>query len=168
MFDIALLAERMAEAVCFARFDAQLSSLPIGLLGASTGAAAALLAAARLPQEVAAVVSRGGRPDLAGTALDEVRAATLLIVGGADHGVIELNRAASPRSAARSGWRSFPARPTCSRSRAPSTGSSTLPPRGSARISRRLHPGPTASASPGAPTRTLARHGPRIVHPAPR
>jgi dienelactone hydrolase len=57
-----------------------------------TGAAAALVAAAQLPQEVAAVVSRGGRPDLAGDALSQVRAATLLIVGGADHGVIELNR----------------------------------------------------------------------------
>jgi pimeloyl-ACP methyl ester carboxylesterase len=62
------------------------------LFGASTGAAAALVAAAQLPQEVAAVVSRGGRPDLAGGALKEVNAATLLIVGGADYGVIELNR----------------------------------------------------------------------------
>jgi dienelactone hydrolase len=92
VFDIPLLAGRMVEAVRFARADAELSSLRIGLFGASTGAAAALVAAAQLPQEIAAVVSRGGRPDLAGTALGQVRAATLLIVGGADYGVIELNR----------------------------------------------------------------------------
>ncbi|MFZ1104879.1 MAG: dienelactone hydrolase family protein [Hyphomicrobiaceae bacterium] len=92
VFDIPLLAGRMVEAVRFARSDPELSSLPIGLFGASTGAAAALVAAAQLPQEVAAVVSRGGRPDLADTALKQVRAATLLIVGGADYGVIELNR----------------------------------------------------------------------------
>jgi dienelactone hydrolase len=92
VFDIPLLAGRMVEAVRFARGDTELSSLRIGLFGASTGAAAALVAAARLPQEVAAVVSRGGRPDLAGDALKQVRAATLLIVGGADYGVIELNR----------------------------------------------------------------------------
>jgi dienelactone hydrolase len=92
VFDIPLLAGRMVEAVRFARSDAELSSLPIGLFGASTGAAAALVAAAQLPLEIAAVVSRGGRPDLAGDALSQVRAATLLIVGGADHGVIELNR----------------------------------------------------------------------------
>jgi dienelactone hydrolase len=92
VFDIPLLAGRMVEAVRFARSDTQLSSLRIGLFGASTGAAAALVSAAQLPQEVAAVVSRGGRPDLAGTALSQVHAATLLIVGGADYGVIELNR----------------------------------------------------------------------------
>jgi dienelactone hydrolase len=92
VFDIPLLAERMVDAVRFARSDTELSSLRIGLFGASTGAAAALVAAAQLPQEVAAVVSRGGRPDLAGDALSQVRAATLLIVGGADYGVIELNR----------------------------------------------------------------------------
>jgi pimeloyl-ACP methyl ester carboxylesterase len=92
VFDIPLLADRMVEAVRFARSDTELLSLPIGLFGASTGAAAALVAAAQLPQEVAAVVSRGGRPDLAGGALKEVNAATLLIVGGADYGVIELNR----------------------------------------------------------------------------
>jgi dienelactone hydrolase len=92
VFDIPLLAGRMVEAVRFARADTELSSLRIGLFGASTGAAAALVAAAQLPQEIAAVVSRGGRPDLAGMALSQVRAATLLIVGGADYGVIELNR----------------------------------------------------------------------------
>jgi pimeloyl-ACP methyl ester carboxylesterase len=90
VFDIPLLAERMAEAVRFAQ--SELASLRVGLFGASTGAAAALVAAAELPQAIAAVVSRGGRPDLAGTALAHVRAATLLIVGGADYGVIELNR----------------------------------------------------------------------------
>jgi pimeloyl-ACP methyl ester carboxylesterase len=94
VFDIPLLAGRMVDAVRFARSDTELSSLRIGLFGASTGAAAALVAAAQLPQEVAAVVSRGGRPDLAGDALKQVRAATLLIVGGADYGVIELNQRA--------------------------------------------------------------------------
>jgi dienelactone hydrolase len=94
VFDIPLLAGRMIEAVRFARSDTELSNLRIGLFGASTGAAAALVAAAQLPQEVAAVVSRGGRPDLAGTALKQVRAATLLIVGGADYGVNQLNREA--------------------------------------------------------------------------
>jgi dienelactone hydrolase len=92
VFDIPLLARRMVDAVRLARSDAELSSLPIGLFGASTGAAAALVAAAQLPHEIAAVVSRGGRPDLAGDALSQVRAATLLIVGGADYGVIDLNR----------------------------------------------------------------------------
>jgi pimeloyl-ACP methyl ester carboxylesterase len=92
VFDIPLLAGRMVEAVRFARSDTELASLPISLFGASTGAAAALVAAAQLPQAIAAVVSRGGRPDLAGEALKEVRAPTLLIVGGADYGVIELNR----------------------------------------------------------------------------
>jgi dienelactone hydrolase len=92
VFDIALLGGRIIEAARFARSDAELSRLRIGLFGASTGAAAALVAAAQLPQEIAAVVSRGGRPDLAGTALKQVCAATLLVVGGADYGVIELNR----------------------------------------------------------------------------
>jgi putative phosphoribosyl transferase len=94
VFDITLLGRRMIEAVRFVRSDVEVSRLCIGLFGASTGAAAALVAAARLPQEVAAVVSRGGRPDLAGTALKQVRAATLLIVGGSDYGVIELNQQA--------------------------------------------------------------------------
>ena len=92
VFDIPLLAGRMVEAVRLARSDTELSGLRIGLFGASTGAAAALVTAAQVPQEIAAVVSRGGRPDLAGRALKQVRAATLLIVGGADYGVIELNR----------------------------------------------------------------------------
>jgi dipeptidyl aminopeptidase/acylaminoacyl peptidase len=71
--------------------------LPIGLFGASTGAAAALRTAADLPGDVRAVVSRGGRPDLAGAALDRVRAPTLLLVGGADPDVLELNRRAATR-----------------------------------------------------------------------
>jgi putative phosphoribosyl transferase len=74
-------------------------TFPLGLFGASTGAAAALVAAARLPRRVGAVVSRGGRPDLAGDVLDSVHTPTLLIVGGADFGVIELNEQALARLA---------------------------------------------------------------------
>jgi pimeloyl-ACP methyl ester carboxylesterase len=70
----------------------RLARLPIGLFGASAGAAAALVAAARRPALIRAVVSRGGRPDLAGSALPRVKAPTLLIVGGNDHPVLELNR----------------------------------------------------------------------------
>jgi len=96
VFDIPLLADRLGDAVRW--LDGQpLAGLPLGLFGASTGAAAALVAAAMLPQRVGAVVSRGGRPDLAGDALDRVRAPTLLIVGGADFGVIELNQEALAR-----------------------------------------------------------------------
>jgi len=94
-FDIALLTERLSDAVRFAGTQAATRKLPIGLFGASTGAASALRVAAALPESVAAVVSRGGRPDLAGrSALSEVKAPTLLIVGAEDHGVIELNEAA--------------------------------------------------------------------------
>lgn len=93
VFDIALLASRLAEAADWARSRSELATLPFGYFGASTGAAAALVAAAEGP-EVAAVVSRGGRPDLAGAALQAVRAPTLLIVGGHDLPVIPLNRAA--------------------------------------------------------------------------
>jgi len=93
-FDIGLLATRVAAAVDWLREHEQTRQLPIGLFGASTGAAAALVAAAQLPETVAAIVSRGGRPDLAGAALAQVRAPTLLIVGGADHTVIDLNRQA--------------------------------------------------------------------------
>jgi putative phosphoribosyl transferase len=92
-FDIALLARRLIAAVDWLRAGPA-ASLPIGLFGASTGAAAALVAAAERPEDVAAVVSRGGRPDLAGPALRRVRAPTLLIVGGADEVVLELNRRA--------------------------------------------------------------------------
>ncbi len=94
-FDIPLLTRRMQDATAWVARQPELSQLPIGYFGASTGSAAALIAAARLGEGVAAVVSRGGRPDLAGpAALAAVTAPTLLIVGGADHAVIELNQAA--------------------------------------------------------------------------
>src|SRR5437764_2512783 len=96
-FDIPLLADRLVAAIDWAQAHAQTSSLPVGLFGASTGAAAALIAAARRPSVVRAVVSRGGRPDLAEGALDVVTAPTLLIVGGNDEQVIELNRRALER-----------------------------------------------------------------------
>lgn len=95
VFDIPLLGGRMVEAVRWARDEPKLSGRTIGLFGASTGAAAALVAAAQAPEDVAAVVSRGGRPDLAGAALADVKAPTLLVVGGADYGVIELNEQAA-------------------------------------------------------------------------
>jgi predicted phosphoribosyltransferase/dienelactone hydrolase len=91
-FDIDLLADRLTGTVDWVTEQDSLRSLPIGLFGASTGAAAALIAAARRPGIVGAVVSRGGRPDLAREHLAEVRAPALLIVGGEDHPVIELNR----------------------------------------------------------------------------
>lgn len=96
VFDIPLLAERLDAAARWVRRTPELGDLPLGLFGASTGAAAALVAAARLDR-VAAVVSRGGRPDLAGDALERVRAPTLLVVGGEDRDVLELNRAAERR-----------------------------------------------------------------------
>jgi putative phosphoribosyl transferase len=97
-FDIPLLTRRMQDATAWAASQPDLANLPIGYFGASTGSAAALIAAARLGEKIAAVVSRGGRPDLAGpAALAAVKGATLLIVGGADHGVIELNRQAYER-----------------------------------------------------------------------
>ena len=97
-FDIELLTGRLADAVRFVREHATTQTLQVGLFGASTGAASALRVAAAMPADVKAVVSRGGRPDLAGDeALLRVRAPTLLIVGGRDHGVIELNQAAYDR-----------------------------------------------------------------------
>lgn len=93
-FNVELLAERVLAAVNWASNHPALQGLNVGLFGASTGAAAALVAAAAPPAQVSAVVSRGGRPDLAGTVLAQVRAATLLIVGGNDLPVLELNRAA--------------------------------------------------------------------------
>ena len=92
-FDIGLLTERLRAAVDWAAGQPETAALPIGLFGASTGGAAALAAAARSPA-VRAVVLRGGRPDLAGEALAGVRAPTLMIVGGEDRVVIELNREA--------------------------------------------------------------------------
>jgi putative phosphoribosyl transferase len=92
-FDIDLLARRLIAAIDWLRAGPA-ARLGIGLFGASTGAAGALVAAAERPGDVAAVVSRGGRPDLAGAALTRVRAPALLIVGGADRHVLELNRRA--------------------------------------------------------------------------
>lgn len=93
-FDIALLARRLLGVTEWLADQDEFVHLPIGFFGASTGAAAALNAAAELGQEVAAVVSRGGRPDLAMDSLAHVVAPTLLIVGGEDHDVLELNRRA--------------------------------------------------------------------------
>jgi len=93
-FDIGLLAERLVAVTNWLTQEPQTRNLRIGYFGASTGAAAALVAAAERPEVVGAVVSRGGRPDLAGAALARVRAPTLLIVGGNDFQVIELNRLA--------------------------------------------------------------------------
>lgn len=96
VFDIGFLSGRLTDAVEWA--DDVGGYFPsIGLFGASTGAAAALVTAAKLGSRIGAVVSRGGRPDLAGNALSRVVSPTLLIVGGADHGVIELNQAALSR-----------------------------------------------------------------------
>jgi len=97
VFDIGLLAKRLVEAVRWVDSTPDLASLPLGLFGASTGAAAALVAAAQLGKRVGAVVSRGGRPDLAGLVLNQVTAPTLLIVGGLDGVVIELNETAYDR-----------------------------------------------------------------------
>ena len=95
VFDIGLLAERLQQASGWAAASSEAAGLPIGLFGASTGAAAALVAAARSQVGIAAVVSRGGRPDLAGPTLAEVQAPTLLIVGSRDEVVIELNKEAA-------------------------------------------------------------------------
>jgi dienelactone hydrolase len=94
VFDIPLLAERLGQAIAWAGAEPRLASLPCGLFGASTGAGAALLAAAQAPGLIRAAVSRGGRPDLAAEALPRVTAPTLLIVGGNDPAVLGLNRAA--------------------------------------------------------------------------
>jgi dienelactone hydrolase len=96
-FDIAMLAERLVGGIDWLAQQPATRGLPVGLFGASTGGGAALVAAAARPDAVAAVVSRGGRPDLAGEALPSVRAPTLLIVGGRDEPVIGLNRRAMER-----------------------------------------------------------------------
>jgi dienelactone hydrolase len=93
-FDIALLAERLVGATDWLAHEPHTAALAVGYFGASTGAGAALVAAAQRPSRVGAVVSRGGRPDLAGPALAHVRARTLLIVGGRDYPVIDMNKAA--------------------------------------------------------------------------
>lgn len=92
VFDIELLADRLMQATAWVTGQPETTGLPVGYFGASTGAAAALVAAAQDPDAVSAVVSRGGRPDLAGAWLEKVAAPTLLIVGGHDHPVIDLNR----------------------------------------------------------------------------
>lgn len=99
VFDIPLLARRVGDAVRWLNHDHATRDLKIGLFGASTGAAAALVAAADLGSGIGAVVSRGGRPDLAADALVRVRSPTLLIVGGADVAVLDLNRQALKRLA---------------------------------------------------------------------
>lgn len=93
-FDIELLARRLQGATSWLATGGDAAGLPVGYFGASTGAAAALIAAAERGADISAVVSRGGRPDLAGDRLGDVAAPTLLIVGGADHTVIDLNEQA--------------------------------------------------------------------------
>jgi len=99
-FDIGLLAERLVGAIRWLDAERATHGLPVGLFGASTGGGAALVTAARLPDRVAAVVSRGGRPDLAAETLRDVHAPTLLIVGGNDDVVIDLNKHAMAQMSA--------------------------------------------------------------------
>ena len=96
-FDVPLLARRVVAATDWLVSEPATGALSVGYFGASTGAAAALVAAAERPDAVRAIVSRGGRPDLAGAALGRVKASTLLIVGGHDEPVIEMNREAMAR-----------------------------------------------------------------------
>jgi dienelactone hydrolase len=95
--DLSLLAGRAEATLDWVSREPELRPLPVGVFGASTGAAAALVAASRRPELVLAVVSRGGRPDLADAALSAVRTPTLLIVGSEDHAVLELNQLAATR-----------------------------------------------------------------------
>jgi putative phosphoribosyl transferase len=101
-FDVRLLGDRVIGTIDWLASEPELAALPIGCFGASTGAAGALIAAAERPERVAAVVSRGGRPDLAADALPRVSAPVLLIVGGRDTEVIRLNRLAKERLAGES------------------------------------------------------------------
>ena len=96
-FDIGLLAERLTGAADWLAADEGTAGVPVALFGASTGAAGALVTAADRPDLIGAVISRGGRPDLARAALGSVRAPTLLIVGGADREVLDVNRRAAGR-----------------------------------------------------------------------
>ena len=148
-FDIDLLADRLVGATWWLAGEETTRALPVGLFGASTGAAAALVAAAGRADHVAAVVSRGGRPDLAGASLPNVRTPTLLIVGGSDGVVIDLNQRAMALMTRRCGSRSCLALRTCSRSRArwirwrgsPATGSSGTSQRpGPSRRDKSCHP----------------------------
>ena len=113
-FDVQMLGNRVVAAIDWLH---QVDDSPIGLFGASTGAAAALIAAAARPRDVFAVVSRGGRPDLAGDGLPSVRAPTLLIVGSRDTTVLALNESARAQMEVEVPSRSYPARPISSRSR---------------------------------------------------
>jgi putative phosphoribosyl transferase len=97
VFDIPLLGKRLVDATAWLREQPATRATSLGYFGASTGAAAALWAAAAPDARISAVVSRGGRPDLAGPRLADVRAPTLLIVGSRDHEVLELNRRAAAR-----------------------------------------------------------------------
>jgi dienelactone hydrolase len=124
-FDVALLGHRVVAAIDWATGETGAFVLPIGCFGASTGAAAPLIAAAERPEAVRAVVSRGGRPDLAGDALPRVQAPTLLIVGGLDEPVIELNRVALRRMRAPVQLEIVPRRHTSSRNPARSSRSHT-------------------------------------------
>ena len=108
VFDIDLLAERLIDATRWLRTQPEAAGLPVGYFGASTGAAAALWAAAEPSSDVAAVVSRGGRPDLAGDRLALVTAPTLLIVGSNDRIVLDLNRAAQAQMRCRASLRVVP------------------------------------------------------------
>jgi dienelactone hydrolase len=101
-FDVQLLGDRVISTIDWLASDPDVGGLPVGCFGASTGAAAALIAAAERPRRVGAVVSRGGRPDLAAQALPRVTAPTLLIVGGRDTDVIRLNRLAQAELAGES------------------------------------------------------------------
>lgn len=98
-FDIGLLSARLVEVIDWLKKDPSTAEVPLGCFGASTGAAAALIAASLRPKEVKAVVSRGGRPDLAEGVLDRLRVPTLLIVGGDDPSVLALNESAAARLA---------------------------------------------------------------------
>jgi pimeloyl-ACP methyl ester carboxylesterase len=99
-FDIEMLADRLVATVQWLAREKATERLKVGFFGASTGAGAALVAAARLPDRISAIVSRGGRPDLAGAALPNVKAPTLLIVGGEDKPVIQMNQQAYERMTA--------------------------------------------------------------------
>lgn len=115
-FDIGLLAQRLIGITEWLFRNPYTQDLQVGYFGSSTGAAAALIAAAKLGSSISAVVSRGGRPDLAGSFLPRVEAPTLLIVGGADGVVIELNQEAYDLLPGKRNWKLFQGRRICSKS----------------------------------------------------
>jgi dienelactone hydrolase len=137
-FDIDLLTERLEAVTQWLLEEPRCSGSRLGYFGASTGAAAALRAAAALKKRVGAVVSRGGRPDLASEALGQVEAPTLLIVGGLDHVVIELNRRAYEELTGEKDLVLVSGPPICSRNREPSKRSPISPQSG---LSATLDPG---------------------------